>query len=92
MMQLSFSNINCRLFFRMHLCTSVSEDEVQRGKNLLKTQLMLALDGTTPTCEDIGRQVFFIYFAISIQVKTHQYHCSVPYTIAKWFYNSYMIH
>jgi processing peptidase subunit beta len=34
---------------------SVSEEEVARGKNLLKTQLMLALDGTTPICEDIGR-------------------------------------
>src|SRR4051794_27626519 len=33
---------------RKHLCISVTEDEVQRGKNLLKTQLMLALDGTTP--------------------------------------------
>jgi processing peptidase subunit beta len=40
-----------------HLCTSVTDEEVLRGKNLLKTQLLLGLDGTTPIAEDIGRQV-----------------------------------
>ena len=29
--------------------------EVERAKNLLKTNLLLLLDGTTPICEDIGR-------------------------------------
>jgi processing peptidase subunit beta len=39
-----------------HLCTDVTPDEVERGKNLLKTNMLLMLDGTTPICEDIGRQ------------------------------------
>lgn len=41
----------------MHLCNSVTDGEVARGKNLLKTNLLLQLDGTTPICEDIGRQM-----------------------------------
>ncbi|XP_023950937.2 mitochondrial-processing peptidase subunit beta [Bicyclus anynana] len=39
------------------LCTSVTEGEVERAKNLLKTNMLLQLDGTTPVCEDIGRQI-----------------------------------
>lgn len=35
----------------------VSEVEVFRAKNQLKTALLLSLDGTTPICEDIGRQM-----------------------------------
>lgn len=41
----------------MKLCTSVTENEVDRAKNLLKTNMLLQLDGTTPVCEDIGRQM-----------------------------------
>lgn len=41
----------------MRLCTSVTESEVTRAKNTLKTHLVAQLDGTTPTCADIGRQV-----------------------------------
>jgi len=40
----------------MRLCTMVTESEIERAKNLLKTNLLLQLDGTTPICEDIGRQ------------------------------------
>jgi len=40
-----------------HLCTSVTNEEVERGKNLLKTNMLLMLDGSTPICEDIGRQL-----------------------------------
>lgn len=43
--------------FRMRLCTSVTESEVARAKNLLKTNMLLQLDGSTPICEDIGRQM-----------------------------------
>lgn len=39
------------------LSTNVTEPEVTRAKNLLKTNMMLQLDGTTPICEDIGRQL-----------------------------------
>jgi len=41
----------------MRLCATVTEFEVQRAKNLLKTNMMLMLDGSTPICEDIGRQL-----------------------------------
>ncbi|KAI6052814.1 mitochondrial-processing peptidase subunit beta isoform X1 [Marmota monax] len=41
----------------MRLCTSVTESEVARAKNLLKTNMLLQLDGSTPICEDIGRQM-----------------------------------
>uniref|UniRef100_A0A4W5RDR1 Mitochondrial-processing peptidase subunit beta n=1 Tax=Hucho hucho TaxID=62062 RepID=A0A4W5RDR1_9TELE len=41
----------------MSLCTSVTDSEVARAKNLLKTNMLLHLDGSTPICEDIGRQM-----------------------------------
>lgn len=41
----------------MKLCTIVTEKDVDRAKNLLKTNMLLQLDGTTPICEDIGRQM-----------------------------------
>lgn len=41
----------------MKLCTSVTEKDVARAKNILKTNMFLQLDGTTAICEDIGRQM-----------------------------------
>merc|ERR1719357_1987405 len=41
----------------MRICTSITEFEVNRAKNLLKTNMLLQLDGTTPICEDVGRQM-----------------------------------
>jgi len=41
----------------MRLCNSITDFEVNRAKNLLKTNMLLQLDGTTPICEDIGRQM-----------------------------------
>eukprot|EP00794_Sanderia_malayensis_P006254 gene6254-6973_t len=41
----------------MRICTSIRDSEVDRAKNLLKTNLLLQLDGSTPVCEDIGRQM-----------------------------------
>nr|AMW91809.1 mitochondrial-processing peptidase subunit beta-like protein [Dermanyssus gallinae] len=41
----------------MRICTECVEADVTRAKNLLKTNLLLQLDGTTPLCEDIGRQM-----------------------------------
>jgi len=41
----------------MRLCTMVTDGEVERAKNILKTNMLLQLDGTTPICEDIGRQM-----------------------------------
>ncbi|CAL1297806.1 unnamed protein product [Larinioides sclopetarius] len=39
------------------LCTSVTDEEVNRAKNLLLTNSLLLLDGSTPIFEDIGRQM-----------------------------------
>jgi mitochondrial-processing peptidase subunit beta len=39
------------------LAMNVTDVEVFRAKNQLKTSLLLSLDGTTPVAEDIGRQV-----------------------------------
>uniref|UniRef100_K9IKF8 Cytochrome b-c1 complex subunit 1, mitochondrial n=1 Tax=Desmodus rotundus TaxID=9430 RepID=K9IKF8_DESRO len=41
----------------MRLCTSATESDVRRGKNLLRNALVSHLDGTTPVCEDIGRSL-----------------------------------
>lgn len=41
----------------MRLCTAPTPMEVERAKNLLKTSMLLQLDGTTPVCEDVGRQM-----------------------------------
>ncbi|EZA57939.1 hypothetical protein DMN91_001915 [Ooceraea biroi] len=41
----------------MRVCSTVSEKEVTRAKNILKTNMFLQLDGTTAICEDIGRQM-----------------------------------
>merc|ERR1712223_76101 len=41
----------------MHLCTGLTDFEVDRAKNALKTNMLLQLEGTTAICEDIGRQM-----------------------------------
>ena len=39
------------------LATEAGDHEVDRAKNLLRTNMLLMLDGSTPICEDIGRQM-----------------------------------
>uniref|UniRef100_A0A8C6Z4E9 Cytochrome b-c1 complex subunit 1, mitochondrial n=1 Tax=Nothoprocta perdicaria TaxID=30464 RepID=A0A8C6Z4E9_NOTPE len=38
----------------MRLCTSTTESEVKRAKNILRNAMVAQLDGTTPVCENIG--------------------------------------
>ena len=52
----------------MRLATSVTDFEVNRAKNLLKTNMLLQLDGTTPICEDIGRQVCTTAFLLFLLI------------------------
>lgn len=40
----------------------VTNEEVERGKNLLRTNMLLQLDGSTPICEDVGRYGFLVIF------------------------------
>lgn len=51
----SQSSSNHWPYSRKYLCTTVTDEEVERGKNLLRTNMLLQLDGSTPICEDIGR-------------------------------------
>ncbi len=39
------------------MCTSVTDFEVERAKNQLKTNMLMQLDGTSQVCEEIGRYV-----------------------------------
>jgi mitochondrial-processing peptidase subunit beta len=41
----------------VRLCLGATEAEVARAKTQLKASLLLSMDGTTPVCEDIGRQL-----------------------------------
>ncbi|CAH8457143.1 unnamed protein product [Schistosoma rodhaini] len=41
----------------VRMCTHVTQHEIDRAKNQLKTHLLLQLDGTTPICEEIGRHM-----------------------------------
>jgi len=41
----------------MKLCTVVTDSEVNRAKDALLTNLLLQVNTTTGTCEDIGRQI-----------------------------------
>nr|XP_039256029.1 mitochondrial-processing peptidase subunit beta-like [Styela clava] len=41
----------------MRVCHQISDFEVERAKNTLLTNMAIMMDGTTPICEDIGRQM-----------------------------------
>ncbi|XP_047439713.1 cytochrome b-c1 complex subunit 1, mitochondrial [Mugil cephalus] len=41
----------------MNLCTTTTESDVARGKNILKASLVRQLNGTTPICDEIGRSI-----------------------------------
>lgn len=41
----------------LRFCNSVTDEEVERAKDILKTNILLQFDGSTQICEDIGRQM-----------------------------------
>jgi len=41
----------------MRICTGVTEVEVARAQTKLKSSLLFQVDGTTPTFDEIGRQI-----------------------------------
>ena len=65
----------------MRLATSVTDFEVNRAKNLLKTNMLLQLDGTTPICEDIGRQVCTTAFLVFLLILLYALSASVVFLV-----------
>ncbi|XP_031827376.1 ubiquinol-cytochrome c reductase core protein 1 [Nomia melanderi] len=63
----------------MRLCTSVTEREVERAKNIFKTNILLQLDGTTPICEDIGRQML----CYNRRIPLHEFEARIDSVTAK---------
>lgn len=57
----------------MRMCTNLTDFEVNRAKNLLKTNMLLQLDGTTPICEDVGRHMQ----CYGRRLERHGYHQTV---------------
>ncbi|KAM9326619.1 cytochrome b-c1 complex subunit 1, mitochondrial [Gastrophryne carolinensis] len=51
----------------MRLCTSATDSELVQAKKALKNALVSQLDGTTPVCEDIGRQVLAYGQRVSLE-------------------------
>lgn len=51
----------------MRLCTSVTDSEVKRAKNILRSTLVAQLDGTTPVCEAIGSHLLKYGRRISLE-------------------------
>ncbi|KAM5148804.1 cytochrome b-c1 complex subunit 1, mitochondrial [Mantella aurantiaca] len=51
----------------MRLCTSATDSELVQAKRALKHALVAQLDGTTPVCEDIGRQVLAYGQRVSLE-------------------------
>jgi processing peptidase subunit beta len=43
----------------MRICTAVTDVDVDRAKNKLKAAIAFEKDGTTATCDEIGRQMLF---------------------------------
>ncbi|ESN91657.1 hypothetical protein HELRODRAFT_96341 [Helobdella robusta] len=51
----------------MRLCTSVTDSDVERAKNTLKTSLFGHLSDTTLTCDDVAKQALFLGRRVSYE-------------------------
>lgn len=69
----------------IRLCTNVTNSEVERAKNLLKTNMLLQLDGTTPICEDIGRQLL----CYDRRIPIHELKARIDVSFLTFFFISY---
>ena len=56
----------------MRICLNLTDNEVSRAKLQLKASLMMALDGTTEICEDVGRQVLTLGKRYSLKEMSDQ--------------------
>ncbi|KAL1376481.1 hypothetical protein pipiens_016872, partial [Culex pipiens pipiens] len=63
--------LTCRA--RMLLCTMVTDSDVDRAKNLLITNMLQQLDGSTPICEHIDRQILGDNRRIPLHELEHQH-------------------
>jgi len=79
----------------MRLCASVTEAEVERAKNVLKTNMLLQLDTSTQVCEDIGRQLLCynrrippheLEARINVNILFYTNSCSTDYSNACLFF------
>ena len=68
----------------MRMCTGITDFEVDRAKNLLKTNMLLQLDGTTPICEDVGRQMLCYGRRIPQHELEARINVSFSYFYSKW--------
>ncbi|KAL9705364.1 hypothetical protein quinque_008882 [Culex quinquefasciatus] len=58
---------------RMLLCTMVTDSDVDRAKNLLIANMLQQLDGSTPICKEIGRQILCDNRQIPLHELEHQH-------------------
>ncbi|KAL3104386.1 hypothetical protein niasHT_030300 [Heterodera trifolii] len=63
------------------LCEEVDVDELERAKRSLLTNSLLMLDGSTPICEDIGRQLLCFDRRISTEELEEKINSITPDTI-----------
>lgn len=75
---------------RIALCTKITDQEVERAKNILKANLRLQLDGTTPICEDIGRFVSILVKLFSPNLQNLITGLTQQKTLQVWIKNGTM--
>ena len=73
----------------MSMCNSLSDFEVERAKNSLRTNMLLQLDGTTAICEDIGN-IFFYFNLYLVRYFTLVIFMTIMHCINVFLQVSYM--